>query len=110
MSDPNQPNNDILYLAKRQKIIEDAVIRLEDALLALNKDISEWTTFVNSELFKQGVTIHKNKKRFEYFRSALKETHKQNYEKFESLFRKIALLFDKKKKGSKGINTVKSIE
>jgi len=90
---------DLIYLAKRQKIIETAVINIEDALLAFGKDISEWTEFVNTELFKQGITIHKNKKSFEYFRSSLRETHKQNYEKMESLHSRVNSLFDKKKKG-----------
>ena len=90
--------SDIIYLAKRQKIIEDAVIRLEDAFITYNKDIGEWTEFVSAELFKQGIKIHRHKKSFEWFRSSLKETHKQNYEKFERLFHKIDLLYDKKKK------------
>lgn len=97
MSELEQLHTDLIYLAKRQKIIEDAVIRTEDALITLNKDISQWTEFMSTEFFKQGITIHKNKKTFTWFRSSLKETHKQNYEKFESLFRKIDLLYQKKK-------------
>ena len=51
------------------------------------------------EIFRQYSIIHKNKKSFEYFRSTLRETHKQNYEKMESLYARVGSLFDKKKKG-----------
>ncbi len=46
--------SDLIYLAKRCKIVEDAVIRMEDAFIAYNKDIAEWTEFMSTELFKQG--------------------------------------------------------
>ena len=90
--------DDLIYLAKRQAVIEKAVIRLEDALIAYGKGMSEWQEFMSMQVFGQYCTIGKNKRQFEYFRSTLKETHKQNYEKFEGLFRKIDLLYDKKKK------------
>lgn len=99
MSELDQVYKDLIYLAKRQRIIEDAVIGIETALVKLEKDISEWTEFMNTELFRQGITIHKNKKSFEYFRSTLRETHKQNYEKMESLYKRVNSLFDKKGKG-----------
>lgn len=100
MSELDQVHRDLIYLAKRQRIIESAVINIENALFAFSKDIGEWTEFMNTELFRQGITIHKNKKSFEYFRSTLRETHKQNYEKMESILARVNSLFDKKKKGT----------
>ena len=91
---------DILWLAQRQKVMEDAVIQIEDALLEFNKAISEWSESLTKEMLKQGVTIHKNKRSFEYFKSTLSETHKQYYEKFESLFSTIHTYLDKKKQRS----------
>ena len=97
MNEIEQLRYDLIYLAKRQRVIEDAVIHMEDALIAYNKDMSEWTKFIAIEVFKQAITTHKNKKSFNYLRSSLKETHKQNYEKFESLFKKIDILYKKRK-------------
>lgn len=92
-----QLQTDITYLAKRHKIIEDGVIRLEDALLAYAEEVNEWSEFLTKEMLRQGVSIHKNKRSFEYFRSTLNQTHKQNYEKFESVFLKIKQLFGERK-------------
>ncbi len=94
-----QLQTDLIYLAKRSKILEGAIIRLEDALLAYAKESSEWSEFLNKEMFRQFCIIHKNKKSFVWFRSSLKETHRQTYEKFESLFHKIDLLYKKKNRG-----------
>ena len=91
---------DLMYLARRQRVIEDAVISIEDGLLAFLKETKEWQEFISMEIFRQYCIIHKNKKSFEYFRSTLRETHKQNYEKMESLLTRVNSLFDKKKKGA----------
>ena len=93
-----QLETDLLYLAKRQKIIEDAVCRIEYALQEFNQSIAEWSEFMTIELLKQGIVIHKNKTSFEYFRNSLKDTHKEHYEKFESLFLKIKQLFGERKR------------
>ena len=93
MTELEQLRYDLIYLAKRQLIIEDAVIRAEDCLV----ETAEWTSFITAELLKQGITIHKNKKSFVWFRSSLKETHRQTYEKFETLFKKIDILYKKRK-------------
>lgn len=77
---------DLLYLAKRQKVIEDAVINLEDALLDFNKKISEWSEFMVAELLKQGIQIHKYKRSHDYFKESLKDKFKADFEKFETLF------------------------
>lgn len=97
MNELAQLRIDLQYLANRQKIIEDAVIRIENALLEFNEATSEWSEFMTTELLRQGVRIHKNKKSFEYFRSTLSQTHKEYYEKFESLFLKVKQLFAKEK-------------
>ena len=101
MDKQTELQNDLLYLAKRQRIIEDAVINIEDGLLAFLKETKEWQEFISMEIFRQSSIIHKNKKSFEYFRSTLRETHKQNYEKMESLHTRVNSLFDKKKKVGK---------
>ena len=93
MTEIEQLRYDLIYLAKRQRVIEDAVIRMEDYLI----ETAEWTSFITTELLKQGIVIHKNKKSFVWFRSSLKETHRQTYEKFESLFKKIDILYKKRK-------------
>jgi len=92
---------DIIWLAKRQKIIEDAVIHLEDTLLEFNKAIAEWSEFMTTELLKQGIQIHKHKISDKYFRNSLKETHKRHYEEFESILLKIKQLFGKRKPKTK---------
>ncbi len=93
MTEIEQLHYDLIYLAKRQRVIEDAVIHMEDYLI----ETAEWTSFITTELLKQGIVIHKNKKLFVWFRSSLKETHRQTYEKFESLFKKIDILYKKRK-------------
>lgn len=82
-----QLRTDLMYVAERQKALEDS--------------ISEWSEFMTAELLKQGIRIHKHQISNRYFRSSLKETHKQHYEKFESLFLKIKQLFGKQKPKSK---------
>jgi len=74
--DINQAYNDVIYLGMRQAALEDA--------------IEEWSEFITAELLKQGIRIHKNKRSFEYFKGTLNMTHKQNYERFESLFKYLA--------------------
>ena len=86
MNDIDQLKVDLIYLAKRQKVIEDSVINLEDALLAYAKEISEWSEFLTKELLKQGIQVNKYKKSHGYFRESLKEKFKADYEKFEILF------------------------
>lgn len=50
---------DFIYLAKRQKIIEDAVIRIEDALIAYDKGMSEWSQFLTVHILKGDANTYK---------------------------------------------------
>lgn len=95
----DQVNRDLLYLAKRQKITEDEIVILRDVILDFLNETKEWREFMSTEIFRQYCIIGKNKKSFEYFRGTLRETHRQNYEKMESLYTRVNSLFDKKKKG-----------
>lgn len=97
-----QTEIDLLYLAERIKVLQDAVIRTEGAILELGHDLSEWSKFLTVETLKQSVQIHKQQKSDRYFRNSLKERHKENYEKFESLFLKVKQLFGGYKAKDKG--------
>ena len=76
-----QAYNDIFFLAERHVALEDA--------------IAEWSEFLTAELLKQGVRNIKDKKGLEYFKKSLSHTHKQTFEKLETLFKII-----KSEKGS----------
>lgn len=78
-----QLRTDLMYLARRQKALEDA--------------ICEWTEFMTRELLRQGIKLEKYKTSNYYFKQSLKEKFKQDYEKFESLFLKIKQLFGERK-------------
>ena len=82
MNELKQLRADLMYIAHRQRALENA--------------ISEWSEFMTSELLKQGIRISKHQISDRYFRSTLRETHKQHYEKFESIFLKIKQLFGKR--------------
>ena len=79
--DNEQLRVDLMYLAHRQKALEDA--------------ISEWTEFMTVELLRQGVTLHKHKRSYAFFKRSLSETHKRNFEEQESISLKIKQLFNK---------------
>lgn len=101
MSELKQLRTDLQFLAERQKIVEDAVTRIEDALLLYNELANESFKFMFCEYFKVYSDLRKHIKSDRYLREALKETHKQNYEKFESLFLKIKQLFGEDKRMDK---------
>ena len=86
MTELEQLRIDLQHLAQRQKVIEDAIINLEDGLVDFFDSTREWSEYLSKLVFKQEGTIFKNKKAFEWFKSSLSETHKQTFEKFESLF------------------------
>lgn len=94
--------NDILYLAKRYKIIEDAFLLQEKNNAELVDALQGWTQSVSTQfefMFKEFASLHnqlhKHKKSYNYFRESLKEKFKTDYEKFESLFLKVKQLFAK---------------
>lgn len=87
MRELKQLRADLMYLAKRQRALEDA--------------LSEWSEFMTAELLKQGIRIHKHKISDKYFKFSLQERHKEYYEKFDSIFLKIKQLFGKQKPKSK---------
>ncbi len=66
---------DLMYLARRQKALEDA--------------ISEWSEFITRELLNCGIRLHKRQVGDHYFRESLKDKFKSDYEKFETLFKNI---------------------
>jgi len=87
---------DLIYLAKRYKIIEDAFIKLEDETVAIvaalfdwEKGLNEWTDFITTELLKQGISGYKDEKALEKFKGSLRYKFKADYDKFESLFSKV---------------------
>ena len=86
MNDLEQLRFDLMWLANRQRALEEA--------------LSEWTEFITVELFKQDIKLFKHKKSYNYFRESLKDKFKADYEKFESLFSTIHTYFDKKKQRS----------
>ena len=75
MNEIEQLRVDLMYLAHRQRALEDL--------------ICEWSTFVSAELIRSHLNLIKYKKSIKYFQENLKQTHKQNYEKFESIFAKL---------------------
>jgi len=88
MSDSlEQLRTDSMYLAHRQKALEDAMC--------------EWTEFMTQELLRQGIKLEKYKTSNYYFKQSLREKFKQDYEKFESIFSKVNTLFGNKKPKSK---------
>lgn len=110
-NDIEQLQIDLLWLAKRQKVIEDAVIKIEDEvtktadfLIARNKADDEWSEFITYQTLLRHVELHKHKKSDIYFKESLKGHWKENFEKFESLFQKINQLCGTKKKGNSKYN------
>ena len=83
MNELEQLRFDLMWLARRQKALEDAT--------------SEWSEFMTVELLKNGIQLHKHKISDGYFKNSLKDKFKADYEKFESLFSTIHTYFDKKK-------------
>lgn len=81
---------DLMYLARRQKALEDA--------------ICEWTEFMTRELLRQGIKLEKYKTTNNYFKQSLKEKFKQDYDKFESIFSGIKKLFGEHKRKYKYSN------
>ena len=73
---------DLMYLANRQKA-------LEDAFEALAHEIEAWSSFITEVHIRGGVNLIKHKRGDKYFKDSLKHTHKQTYEKFESVFKLI---------------------
>ena len=93
-----QLQTDLMYLAQRQKVIEDAVIQIEDALLIWGKETSEWSEFLTKEVLKQGIGFFQNKRELNNFKKSLTYKFKEDYEKFESLFLKIKQLFGERRR------------
>jgi len=87
MNELTQFQFDLLWLAKRQRALEEA--------------LEEWTEFMTRELLRQGIKLEKYKTTNNYFKQSLKAKFKQDYEKFESLFSGINTLFGNKKPKSK---------
>ena len=79
-----QLRTDVMYLAHRQRALEDAMC--------------EWTEFMTRELLRQGIKLEKYKTTNNYFKQSLREKFKQDYEKFESLFLGVNTLFGNKKR------------
>ena len=74
---------DILWLAKRQRALEDA--------------ISEWSEFMTAELLKNGIRIHKHQTSDRYFKHSLQENFKKFFDGREDILLKIKQLFGKHK-------------
>ena len=86
-----QLRTDLMYLAQRQKVIEDA-------LLIWGKEMSEWSEFLTKEVLKQEVGFLRNKQEQNNFKKSLTYKFKEDYEKFESLFLKIKQLFGERRR------------
>ena len=78
MTEIEQLQVDLMYLARRMKASEEA--------------IEAWTEFMTMELLQNGIQLHKHKTYDRYFKESLKERFKDNFEKFESLFQRIKYL------------------
>jgi len=89
MTEYEELHTEIMYLAHRQKETEDRMDALVEWADAVNKNISEWSEFVNLTLMQQGVKLLEKQRGEGYFRKTSSENWKEVYDKLEVLSLKI---------------------
>jgi len=100
MTEQLEKQPDIDYLEFANDSIERTLNKLIIEVWELRKDVnatSIWLKELDDWADEMSDKFGKHQKADGYFQSSLKNTHKQYYEKFESLFLKINQLFGKRR-------------
>ena len=99
MTEYEELHTEIMYLAHRQKETDDRMDALVEWADAVNKNISEWSEFVNLTLMQQGVKLLEKQRGEGYFKKTSQENWKEVYAKIEDLFSRVKTLSGEAKRG-----------
>ena len=84
MTEVEQLRADLIYLARRQRAIED--------------ELTEWSDYLTQEILRQALDTIKDREGLGKFKGYLSQKFKSDYDKLEGLFSKVNLILGKKAK------------